>query len=275
MNCKEFSHALMELARPTVAGGVLAAEALQQALEHAGGCLRCAGELAVQRDLSRQLQLLGQSAAVSRPARRHEAALRAAFRARRKIPNDAAVARAAAGWKPAAMAAAALLILAVASVLTLRVAPGLQVASARIPATKTTLRDMSAPNVSAALPSAADLVADSQPPDETIAPALDATVMAADAIPADPGPPTPVSAGPEPQAPASPAGYEPVAEFFPLLYGGDPMLAGPGRLVRVEVSGAMLQSLGFPIVGEPSPRRIPADLIVGEDGLARAIRFVP
>jgi hypothetical protein len=70
------------------------------------------------------------------------------------------------------------------------------------------------------------------------------------------------------------AGYEITSEFVPLLYGGDPMLAGSGPVVRVEMSGAVLQTLGFPIAGEPSARRVKADLMLGEDGIARAIRFV-
>jgi hypothetical protein len=45
-------------------------------------------------------------------------------------------------------------------------------------------------------------------------------------------------------------------------------------VVRVELSGAVLQSLGFPLLGEPSERSVQADLMLGEDGVARAIRFV-
>lgn len=77
----------------------------------------------------------------------------------------------------------------------------------------------------------------------------------------------------EPTVAAS-ARYETTSEFVSLLYGGDPMLKDSGPVVRVEVSGAVLQSLGFPIAGEPSTRRIQADLLLGQDGLARAIRFV-
>jgi hypothetical protein len=68
---------------------------------------------------------------------------------------------------------------------------------------------------------------------------------------------------------------ETASDFVPLPYGGDPMLAGSGPVVRVEINGAVLQSLGFLIVGEPSAPLVRADLMLGEDGLARAIRFVP
>jgi hypothetical protein len=68
--------------------------------------------------------------------------------------------------------------------------------------------------------------------------------------------------------------YQETSAFVPLVYGGDPMLTENGPVVRVEVSGTMLQSLGFPIAGEPSTRRVRADLKLGEDGIVRAIRFV-
>lgn len=62
-------------------------------------------------------------------------------------------------------------------------------------------------------------------------------------------------------------------EFIPLGLSVAPRAAGP--VIRVELSGAVLHSLGFPISGDLYDRRIQADLMLGEDGLAQAIRFVP
>jgi hypothetical protein len=80
---------------------------------------------------------------------------------------------------------------------------------------------------------------------------------------------------------ASSTGYQTATEFFRLPYSSDPMLAGAGIVVRVEVSGAAVQSLGIfqalgiPTTGEPGQARVRAELMLGEDGVARAIRLVP
>jgi hypothetical protein len=70
------------------------------------------------------------------------------------------------------------------------------------------------------------------------------------------------------------AGEELATEFFPLAYAAVPMTSG--HLVRLEMSPRTLASLGVVTdapagsAGEP----VLADVLVGEDGLARAVRFV-
>jgi anti-sigma factor RsiW len=62
--------------------------------------------------------------------------------------------------------------------------------------------------------------------------------------------------------------------FLPL----DPVSVGipleNAQLIRVELPKTSLQLLGFPPMPDDSRKRVTADLLVGEDGLARAIRFV-
>ena len=66
--------------------------------------------------------------------------------------------------------------------------------------------------------------------------------------------------------------------FFPLLYSGIPFT--DGHIVRMEVPRTALASFGLAspdadalVAGSP-PRSVLADVLVGEDGLARAVRFV-
>jgi hypothetical protein len=47
-----------------------------------------------------------------------------------------------------------------------------------------------------------------------------------------------------------------------------------GSLVRVELPRSALESFGLPMNMERAGERIKADVLVGSDGLARAIRFV-
>jgi hypothetical protein len=68
---------------------------------------------------------------------------------------------------------------------------------------------------------------------------------------------------------------ESVTEFISLV--GDAPTATPlesGQLVRVQVPRAALASFGLPVNAERGNEPIKADVLLGGDGLARAIRFV-
>jgi hypothetical protein len=47
-----------------------------------------------------------------------------------------------------------------------------------------------------------------------------------------------------------------------------------GQLIRVTVPRSTLGSFGFPVNPERAMMPVKADLVVGEDGLTRAIRFI-
>ena len=60
---------------------------------------------------------------------------------------------------------------------------------------------------------------------------------------------------------------------FPLLYGDDLSGLEAGRVVRVRLPGTALASFGVPVSEERRTERVEAEVLLGEDGLARAIRF--
>lgn len=63
--------------------------------------------------------------------------------------------------------------------------------------------------------------------------------------------------------------------FYPLPYGSGLPLDEGYEIVRVSLARSALVTLGVPMAAEqPSSATIKADLVLGEDGLARAIRFV-
>jgi hypothetical protein len=66
---------------------------------------------------------------------------------------------------------------------------------------------------------------------------------------------------------------ESVTEFVPLVAGGAPPLMS-GQLVRVELPRSAAASLGLPLDPARVGEMIKADVLLGEDGLARAIRLV-
>jgi hypothetical protein len=65
---------------------------------------------------------------------------------------------------------------------------------------------------------------------------------------------------------------EVVTNFIPVMVDPDPFERG--RLVRVKLPRSALSAFGLPVNEEHFEERIQADVLVGEDGLARAIRFV-
>jgi hypothetical protein len=76
-------------------------------------------------------------------------------------------------------------------------------------------------------------------------------------------------------AAAKPNEAESVTEFISLV--ADAPAAPPlesGQLVRVQVPRAALASLGLPLNAERGNEPVKADVLLGGDGLARAIRFV-
>jgi hypothetical protein len=65
------------------------------------------------------------------------------------------------------------------------------------------------------------------------------------------------------------------ADFLPLPYADNAGPLGDARIVRLTLPNSALASLGLPVSEESVPTDITADVLVGEDGIPRAISFVP
>jgi hypothetical protein len=63
-------------------------------------------------------------------------------------------------------------------------------------------------------------------------------------------------------------------DFFPLSYSDDQKPMESGEVIRVQMPRSALIAFGLPVNIERADVPVKADLLVGEDGLARAIRFV-
>jgi hypothetical protein len=71
-----------------------------------------------------------------------------------------------------------------------------------------------------------------------------------------------------------PVARETTTEFFPLFYGSVP--SSSGHIVRMEVPRASLAQFGLASAHDVdrTTGTVIADVLVGDDGLARAVRFV-
>lgn len=63
-----------------------------------------------------------------------------------------------------------------------------------------------------------------------------------------------------------------VTDFFPLAYGAQ--LPSSGQIIRVKLPRSALLSFGVPVDAQALDQRVQADVLMGDDGLARAVRFV-
>jgi len=65
---------------------------------------------------------------------------------------------------------------------------------------------------------------------------------------------------------------EVVTEFFPLIEDSPPFERG--ELLRVSVPASAMRGVGLPVNEDRLTDMVQADVLVGQEGLARAIRFV-
>jgi hypothetical protein len=75
-----------------------------------------------------------------------------------------------------------------------------------------------------------------------------------------------------PNRPATRQPREIVTQFFPLLDVAPPFERG--ELLRVTVPASTMRRVGLPVNEDRLGDRVYADVLVGDEGLARAIRFV-
>jgi hypothetical protein len=71
---------------------------------------------------------------------------------------------------------------------------------------------------------------------------------------------------------AAETGDEVTTDFIPLSY--DPAPPGTTRVVRVQLPREALIAFGLPVNEDRTEDLVQADLLLDEDGLTRAVRFV-
>ncbi len=286
MNCLEFESQVEILAR----GALSEARTRAAAEAHGESCGTCAARLADERALSVGLRALAAGMKTAEAPARVEAALVAAFRARAaSLPEESSEAVAASNVVPmsghaparrwswaktiavASLAAAASLALFV--LVRPDAPPGAPARSAMI---------VEPPNNSTGRPPAPAVARNGS--HESVE-ADGQTLAGAEAEGLTPRPADVPRAraanvsyrGNRPSRPAQAAdarAQEVATEFIPLVHAGQYAPAEEGHLVRVEVPRSALVSFGLPVNAEATGGSVKADVLMGQDGIARAIRFV-
>lgn len=257
MKCDGFEAVINDLAKSVIMDAALRDEALS----HSGSCPRCAMRLADERELTAGLKALAVASAPEVPAR-VEASLLAAFREQHAaLPVSIASRRGNRRWLYVAAGIAAVVAIVWLVSLTVSRTPVSnqpqkpEQANARVP------DQHQQPNP--------------KPIESPIAVDQKLAVKKLAAIGAGSGRVRkPAESKHEADPPGEPnVEAEIVTDFFPLINRGTGQLDS-GQVVRVELPRSALMSFGLPMNMDRAEERIKADVVVGNDGLARAIRFV-
>ena len=250
MNCHDFELACGELA----SGRLMDAAQREDALAHAAACAGCAARLADERALTAGLRFIAGTANEEATAR-VEAAILAAFRERPAAPAVTPIDVGRRRWIYAAASAAAIaLIVALLAFVVSRTRnqqpPGSQEAGVPTPAVPEEKRI-------------------TPPPPPVV------TIHTVNQSPRRPVNRTQYASRRQLDRPSRPAREAEIAtDFIPLMNREALAQMDGGQLMRVELPRSALMSFGLPMDMERANERIKADVVVGNDGLARAIRFV-
>ena len=249
MNCQKFEMVVSDLAR----GQMMEVETRTDALAHSEECERCMMRLRDEETLTRGLQLLaGETESMSAPDEM-ELRLREAFRSRRVVVPMTTAPASSRYWL-VAVAAALLLAMSVAAMWWRSDAPTQKLAQEAPP-----VEERSGPTAPPS-PKEVDYSAENQTP-KRIAPSK------------------PVRRNVTPRkAPATQMANhvtnEIATDFLPLGDMNPASLQDGGQIIRVKLRRSALVRFGFPVNMDRYNENVKADVLVGVDGLARAIRFV-
>lgn len=270
MTCEEFEKVVTDLACEFL----IEAAARKRGLAHARACVRCAARLQQERALTAALNATAGAEIAQAPARVKTALLAAFHGQATPAPVIAPLSalnespRRRARWLMA-MAAALMLAAILVALQVLRQssqaepADGPQATSLA----ESTTANTAAPSVRSDVDNAAQGPGTAKKEDVRPAPQNDR----AGNLPKVPRRRfyRPVY---HPELAAAP--NETVTEFIPLTAIAESTAMGSGTIVRVEMPRASLIALGLPMNAERALETVRADIVVGDDGLARAIRLV-
>jgi len=272
MNCQNFEIIVNELARRQM----MQADVREQALTHTSECEACALRLADERALTQQLCAVTiQMSEMEAPAR-IETELLAAFR-KNQFTSQSSRRRptAVSDWRYWVTAAAAVMLIVI-GIAAMRSRPS--PVAAENPYVPTI-----GPKVAGNLAKPSDTVDEPKPissPEQgnrlaSHKPRRHANASISQSNSAESGSRREASlADRDATVAANYGGNEIATDFLPVGYTSPMNLQDGGQVMRVELPRSTLASFGLPVNMDRVNERVKADVLVGPDGQARAIRFV-
>jgi hypothetical protein len=264
MKCHDFDTIIVDLARD----GMMEAVERETALAHADSCSECAGRLANQRALTAGLRRFAEASQTNGAPATVATALQAAFR--EQLTTRAAAMSTGNSkshqWRRRAWAAAAAIAVLFAAGFIAwridRIAPGDE--PTRAGGSQPDERLGSDPSMSK--PKESEALAGPAKTPPVFKPRRKAPVPGSRPYNAERDRPKNSS--------TPPVRNDEIATDFIPVSGSELMPLDEGLVVRVELPRSALVAFGLPMNMERADERIKADVVLGNDGLARAIRFV-
>lgn len=251
MNCQRFENVVSELAR----GQMMAAEQRAEALVHHDVCEQCAARLRDEEMLTRGLRALGAEMEPLAAPVELENKLLEAFRSRNTVAPIASRRASGRYW----LAAVAAMLLIAISLVVFKWNSS--------PAEPQQAKQQDQPQNKPAVPAvnnepqqvAVNTQAKSEPLPQRAQPKHNRRTVA-----------------PRPQNPqlASNVRNEIATDFIPLSYMTAANFQDGGQIIRVELPRSALANFGLPVNMDRYHEKVKADVLLGVDGLAHAIRFV-
>jgi hypothetical protein len=250
MNCQKFESVVSDLARSRM----MEADVRAAALAHGEECERCLARLRDEETLTRGLQLLAAQTEAMTVPDAMELRLREAFRSRRVVP----VATTASRSRYWLVAVAAVLLIAMSVVATWwrSDAPAQNLAKESTPKQ---IESPSGPPQPAPGPKQVDYQVKNQTPKRRAPVSIHRNTAPRNTR--------------DTQL-ANHVTNEIATDFMPLGDLNAASFQDGGQIVRVKLRRSALVRFGFPVNMDRYNENVKADVLVGVDGLARAIRFV-
>lgn len=247
MRCQEFEANVTDLARSGVPNlpNLMDAAIRTEALRHAEACPDCGSLLARHRRLSEALRAVA-DCSTDQPPAFVEATLLEAFRQKHSAPVS--VRRNPLQW----LAIAAVLLAAIGAATFL-------INDREAPRTPETAEKRPAPPMPEPPANPPELAPVEQPENRIAVshtPAMAKTRRGAR------------------RSPDRMTGREITTDFMPIAYGAEYIPIESGQIIRVRMPRSALISYGLPASPDRLDEKVKADILVGNDGLAHAIRFV-
>lgn len=274
MNCRNFEMIITEMARRQM----LEAREKEEVLAHLEDCKHCATRYTDEQALTAGLRVIASGAELTEAPAHIEEALLTAFRQPTTMPSaqpGSIVREERPRWSPWSLAAAATILVVFAFGLLQLLADEMR-ETARQQVSDVQPAPPSSPAGGAAARQS-DIPALPLPASENPRPGsvtngkLSAAVERRRGLMREAGMKRQL---PGNSGPSAKTNEEIATDFLPLTYGNNLSQFDDGQVVRVEVPRSVLQSFGLPINAERAGERVKADVLLGNDGVARAIRFV-
>src|SRR2546426_4595049 len=255
MNCQRFEGLVNDVAREQIMDAALQHEALR----HTGKCAACAARLNDERALTHQLRVVASTAKSISASEKVEARLLAAFDSQSFV--SAQPIRLASETRYWLAAIAAVLLIGCGLFVTRfwPVRPSQSASIVNVGETPATVRQERSESVGLRSPS-----------EEKIQNRLATTGSTRSIRHRTERESLPAAAVRSPNL----LNTEITTDFFPVTYGGATNLDAGGQIVRVQLPRTTMANFGLPVNMERADEKIKAEVLLGVDGLAHAIRLV-